>query len=156
MNFYTWVKRESYGEIHLYKVFLFCDAPAMLKRFLPFFSLPLFLLAGCTSVFTNLTPQTQVRNTNNLYAVEVSMTSRQQTLRWDSIKPQILVGTEVYPMRPTLLMTNRWEGLIPVAPGTNLSHYRYKFDFQYNAMGASRPDSALSPEYGLRILDRAD
>jgi hypothetical protein len=126
----------------------------MLKRFLPF--LGFLLLAGCTSVFTNLTPQTQVRNTNNLYTVECAMASRQQTLRWDSIKPQILVGTETYPMRRTLLMTNRWEGLIPVNPGTNITHYRYKFDFQYNAMGGSRPDSALSSEYTLRVLDKAD
>jgi hypothetical protein len=126
----------------------------MPKRILPF--LGFLVLTGCTSVFTNLTPQTQVRNTNNLYTVEAAMTSRQQTLRWDSIKPQILVGTEVYPMRPTLLMTNRWEGLIPVSPGTNLTHYRYKFDFQYNTMGGSRPDSALSPEYSLRILDKAE
>jgi hypothetical protein len=128
----------------------------MLKRFLPFLSVPLLLLAGCTSVFTNLTPQTQVRNTNNLYTVECAMTSRQQTLRWDSIKPQILVGAEVYQMRPTRLMTNRWEGLVPVSPGTNLTHYRYKFDFEYNAMGGSRADSALSPEYSLRILDKAE
>jgi len=128
----------------------------MLKRLLPFLSLSLLLLAGCTSVFTNLSPQTQVRNTNNLYTVEVAMTSRQQTLRWDSIKPQILVGSEVYQMRPTLLMTNRWEGLIPVSSGTNLVHYRYKFDFQYNSIGNARPDSALSPEYSLRVLDKSE
>lgn len=128
----------------------------MSKRFWPFLSLPVLLLAGCTSVFTNLSPQTQVRNTNNLYTVECAMTSRQQTLRWDSIKPQILVGTETYSMRPTLLMTNRWEGLVPVSPGTNLVRYRYKFDFQYNAMGSARSDSALSPEYSLRILDKSE
>lgn len=128
----------------------------MLKRFLLVLLLPLLLLTGCTSVFTNLSPQTQVRNTNNLYTVEVAMVSRQQTLRWDSIKPQILVGSDVYQMRPTLLMTNRWEGLIPVSPGTNFVHYRYKFDFQYNAMGTTRPDSALSPEYSLRILDKSE
>jgi hypothetical protein len=136
--------------------FPFATLQHMLKRFLPFLSLPLLLLAGCTSVFTNLTPQTQVRNTNNLYTVEVAMTSRQQTLRWDSIKPQILVGSEVYQMRPTRLMTNRWEGLVPVSPGTNLTHYRYKFDFQYNTLGGSKPDSALSPEYSLRILDKSE
>jgi hypothetical protein len=128
----------------------------MLKRSSPFLSLPLLVLAGCTSVFTNLTPQTQVRNTNNLYTVECAMASRQQSLRWDTIKPQILVGTEVYTMRPTRLMTNRWEGLIPVSPGTNLTHYRYKFDFQYNAMGGARADSALSPEYSLRVLDKSE
>jgi hypothetical protein len=88
-----------------------------------------------------------------LYPVEVAMESRQQTLRWDTIHPQIIVGNEVYPMRPTNLMTNRWEGLVPVPAGTDLVHYRYKFDFSYNAMGKAKPDSALSPEYTLRILE---
>lgn len=84
------------------------------------------------------------------------MDSRQQTLRWDSIRPQIVVGTEFYPMRQTQLMRNRWEGLVPVPPGTNLVHYRYKADFQYNAMGNPKSDSALSPEYTLHILDKPE
>jgi hypothetical protein len=124
----------------------------MLKRMLLCLFAPLFL-SGCTSTFTNLTPLHQTRNANNLYPVEVAMTSRQQTLRWDTIHPQIVVGNEVYPMRPTTLMTNRWEGLVPVPPGTGLVHYRYKFDFNYNALGKARADSALSPEYTLRIAE---
>jgi hypothetical protein len=124
----------------------------MLKRFLPVLFAPL-LLAGCTSTFTNLTPVHQTRNANNLYPVEVAMSSRQQTLRWDTIKPQIVVGADIYPMRPTNLMTNRWEGLVPVPSGSSLVHYRYKFDFDYNAMGHSKPDSALSPEYTLHISE---
>jgi hypothetical protein len=124
----------------------------MLKRFL-LFSLAPLLLAGCTATFTNLTPQRQVRNANNLYPVEVALDSRQETMRWESIKPQIVVGSEFYSMRPTLLMTNRWEGLVPVSAGTNLVHYRYKFDYQYNAMGNPRPDSAFSPEYTLQIIE---
>jgi hypothetical protein len=124
----------------------------MLKRFLPVLFAPL-LLAGCTSTFTNLTPVHQTRNANNLYPVEVAMSSRQQTLRWDTIKPQIVVGTDIYPMRPTNLMTNRWEGLVPVPPGSSLVHYRYKFDFDYNAMGRPKPDSALSQEYTLHISE---
>lgn len=125
----------------------------MRKKLLPLLLAPL-LIAGCKATFTNLTPQHQARNDNNLYPVEVALDSRQQTMRWDSIKPQIVVGKEFYPMRPTLLMTNRWEGLVPVPPGTNITHYRYKFDYNYNAMGNPRPDSALSPEYTLRILDK--
>jgi hypothetical protein len=124
----------------------------MLKRFLPILIAPL-LVTGCTSTFTNLTPLHQTRNANNLYPLEVSMTSRQQTLRWDSIRPQIMVGHEVYPMRPTTLMTNRWEGLVPVPADTKLVHYRYKFDYDYNTMGAAKPDSALSPEYTLNIAE---
>jgi hypothetical protein len=124
----------------------------MLKRMLPLLFAPL-LLAGCTSTFTNLTPLHQTRNSNNLYPVEVAMESRQQSLRWDTIHPQIIVGDQVYPMRPTNLMTNRWEGVVPVPAGTDLVHYRYKFDFNYNAMGGPKPDSALSPEYTLRILE---
>ena len=111
------------------------------------------LLAGCTSTFTNLTPLHQTRNANNLYPVEVAMASRQQTLRWETIHPQIVVGNEIYQMRPTTLMTNRWEGLVPVPAGTSLVHYRYKFDYSYNAMGQPKADSSLSPEYTLRIAE---
>ena len=125
----------------------------MLKRILFLLCAPL-LLAGCNATFTNLTPQQQVRSTNNLYTVEVALATRQQTMRWDSIKPQIMVGPELYTMRLTPLMTNRWEGLIPVPATTNLVHYRYKFDYNYNAMGPAQPDSALSPMYTLKILDQ--
>jgi hypothetical protein len=124
----------------------------MLKKFLPVLFLPL-LLAGCTTTFTNLTPLQQPRNTNNLYTVEVSLNTRQQSLRWDTIRPQIMVGTDYYPMRPTPLMTNRWEGLLPVSASTSLVHYRYKFDYDYNTLGKPKPDSSLSPEYTLRIVE---
>jgi hypothetical protein len=112
------------------------------------------LLVGCTSTFTNLTPHQQSRNPNNLYTLEVAMTSRQQSLRWDSIRPQIIIGKDSYPMRPTSLMTNRWEGLVPVAQEVNQVHYHYKFDFDYNGFGGPKPDSAMSPEYTLKILDQ--
>ena len=116
--------------------------------------LPL-LMAGCSTpaVLTNLTPQTQERSSNNFYTVEVALASRQQTMRWDSIKPQIVVGNDFYAMRPIRLMTNRWEGLLPVPPSTNVVHYHYKFDYNYNAMGSPRSDSASSPEYILKIQD---
>src|SRR5947209_127032 len=133
---------------------LFRSHPArhMLKKFLPLLSLAL-LAVGCNATFTNLTPQTQFRNPNNLYPVEVSLDTRQATLRWETIHPQIIVGTDFYTMRPTLLMTNRWEGFVPVPPATNLVHYRYKFDFNYSAMGKLKVDSALSPEYTLRVVE---
>jgi hypothetical protein len=123
----------------------------MLKKILPLLFLPL-LLAGCTATFTNLTPKQQIANDNHLYPVEVAFDSRQQSLRWDSIHPQIVVGSEFYPMRQTQLMNNRWEGLVPVQPGTTVIHYHYKFDYLNNAFGPREPDSAASPEYTLRIL----
>ncbi len=124
----------------------------MLKRMLPLLFAPL-LLAGCTATFTNLTPTQRTRSTNNLYQVEVAMNSRQESLRWDSIHPQIVVGNDYYPMRPTALMTNRWEGLVPVPPGVNQIHYRYKFDYSYNSLGTPRNNSAMSPEYTLKVKD---
>ncbi len=130
---------------------LFVRFTFMRKKSLAILLAPL-LLAGCATTFTNLTPLEQPRNANGLYPVEVALASRQQTLRWDSIRPQIMVGDNYFPMRPTPMMTNRWEGLVPVPANANLVHYRYKFDFEYNAMGHPKPDSALSPEYTLRII----
>jgi uncharacterized protein YceK len=131
----------------------FATLPGMLKKILPLMFVPL-LMGGCAATLTNLTPTQQVRNANNLYPVEVALSSRQQAMRWNSIQPQIVVGTDIYPMRPTLLMTNRWEGLVPAQPGVNIVHYRYKFDFQVNAFGPAKADSATSQEYTLRILDQ--
>ena len=125
----------------------------MFKKSLTLLFLSL-LLAGCATQLTNLTPQQQVRNANNLYPVEVAFDTRQQTVRWQSIQPRIVVGTEFYDMRPTPFLTNRWEGLIPVAQGTRVVHYRYKFDFKYNRMGDPGRDNAVSPEYTLRIVDQ--
>ena len=124
----------------------------MLKRFLALLVAPL-LLSGCTATFTNLTPRQQARTTNNVYRVEVALASRQQTLRWDSIQPKVIVGDNTYPMQATPLMTNRFEGLIPVAPGTDSVHYHYRFDFNYNAFGGPRPDSTVSPDYKLKIVE---
>ena len=124
----------------------------MLKRISSLLLLPL-LLAGCAADITNLTPKQQIRSANNLYPVEVKLSSREQSLRWDSIKPQIFVNGEFYPMRPTPLMTNRWEGLVPVPAGANSVRYQYKFDFKNNAFGGPVPNSAFSREYTLKILE---
>jgi hypothetical protein len=125
----------------------------MLKKTLPLLLLPL-LLGGCAATLTNLTPKQQIRNANNLYPVEVALASKQQTMRWQSIRPQIIVGTESYPMRLTPLMTNRWEGLIPVPTGENTVRYHYKFDYLANAFGPPQPDSASSQEFILHIIDQ--
>lgn len=125
----------------------------MLKKISVLLLLPLWL-GGCAANFTNLTPKQQVRNANNLYPIEVALNSRQQTMRWDSIKPQIIVNGEFYPMRPTPLMTNRWEGLIPIPAGALSVHYQYKFDYLHNAFGGPQPDSAFSREYTLKVIEQ--
>ena len=125
----------------------------MLKKILPLLTLPL-LLGGCAATLTNLTPKQQIRNPNNLYPVEVALASHQQTMRWETIRPQIIVGSESYPMRPTPLMTNRWEGLIPVPATESSVRYHYKFDYMVNAFGPAQPDSASSKEFTLKILDQ--
>jgi len=124
----------------------------MLKKTLPFLLLP--LLAGCAAQFTNLTPRQQVRNDKNLYPVEVAFSSKQQTLRWDSIKPQVVVAGQAYGLHPTSMMTNRWEGLVPGPTDANLVHYHYRFDFNTTGFGKLEPDSAVSPEYTLRVLQQ--
>jgi hypothetical protein len=115
--------------------------------------LPVLLLAGCASTFTRVTPLEQPRNPDNLYPVEVIFNSPQQSLRWDSIQPFVLVNGEPYPMRPVPMVQNRWEGLVPVPAGADSVNYRFKFNYQYNNFGTPpQPDSAYSPEYQLKII----
>lgn len=123
----------------------------MLKKVALLSILPLFL-CGCAAKFTNLTPRQQVRNADGLYPVEVAFNSRQQTLRWETITPQIVVGSETYPMHHTPLISNRWEGLIPVPPGVDAVTYHYKFDFLQNDFGPQSPNSATSQNYTLHIV----
>lgn len=125
----------------------------MAKRFCLLALLPL-LLAGCAAKFTNLTPQRLPRAADNLYPVEVAMNSRQRSMRWDTLRPVVVVGADHYPMQPTPLMTNRWETLVPVLPGENLIHYRFRFDYLYTTIPGRKPDSARSPTYQLFIVDK--
>lgn len=123
-----------------------------ITRFLPLL-LPA-LLAGCTGTLTNLTPGYQPRNPSGLYPVSVAFNTRQQSLRWESIKPYVQIGNELIEMRRTPLMTNRWETLVSVPPGTSAISYRYKFDWQYNAIPTPRNDSLLSSPQTLQIVDQ--
>jgi hypothetical protein len=65
-----------------------------------------------------------------------------------------MVGLESYPMQKTSLMRNRWETLVPIPADKNVINYRLKFDFEYNAIPDPRPDSKLSSEYKLEIVDK--
>ena len=125
-----------------------------LKKFLPL--LPVLLVAGCASTasFTHMTPSHQPRNGDNLYPVEVAFSSQQQSIRWDSLQPHVLVQGQSYPLRPVPVVKNRWEGLIPVPPTLNAVTYRFKFDYLYNAFGKNpQPDSSWSPIYSLKVMD---
>jgi hypothetical protein len=125
----------------------------MWKKILPVLSV--LLLTGCAAQFTRLTPMQQPRNPNNLYQVEVAFNSHQQSLRWESIQPYVLVNGEPYPLRPVSLVQRRWEGYVPVPPGVNSVNYRFKFDYKYNAVGsAPKSNSAFSPIYKLTIVDQ--
>jgi hypothetical protein len=123
-----------------------------MKKFLLLLLTP-FLFVGCSTI-TNLTPATQPRNATGLYPIEAKWDSRQQSIRPQSFKPSVMVGLESYPMRKTPLMKNRWETLVPISADKNMINYRFKFDFEYNAIPQPRPDSILSREYQLGIVDR--
>lgn len=124
----------------------------MWKKLLPVVTA--LLLTGCASQFTRLSPLQQPRNPNNLYPVEVQFNSTQQSLRWDSLKPYVLVDGALYPLRPVPMVNNRWEGYVPVAPGSSGAAYRFKFDYLYNTFGATpKPSSAWSPTYQLKVTD---
>lgn len=123
----------------------------MLKKTLPF--LLVTLLAGCATQITNLTPHVQTRNQNNLYPVEVAFRSQQQNIRWDSVRPTVIVNNQPFEMHPTAMMTNRWEGYVPVPPGVDAVKYRYRVDFDVNGFGKRSAENAVSPDFTLKIRE---
>ena len=148
------MSRTSSIEIRLYKPAAFVYwYHIMWKKFLPVLSV--LLLTACAGMFTRLTPLQQSRTASNLYPVEVAFNSQQQSLRWETIQPYVLVNGELYPLRPVPLVKNRWEGFVPVPPGVNSVDYRFKFDYKYNAVGsAPKSTSTVSPIYKLNIVDQ--
>ena len=130
----------------------FCDAHGMLKKTLPFLLVTL-LAAGCATQITNLTPHVQTRNQNNLYPVEVAFRSQQQNIRWDSVRPTVIVNNQPFEMHPTAMMTNRWEGYVPVPPGTDTVKYRYRVDFDVNGFGKRSAENAVSQDFTLKVRD---
>lgn len=112
------------------------------------------VLTGCTGTLTNLAPEYQTRRADGLYPVAVAFETRQASLRWQSIKPYVVVGDKFYPMRQMPLMSNRWETLLEVPAGTSIVHYRYKLEWQYNAIPVPQNDSQLTKPQTLRIIDK--
>jgi hypothetical protein len=65
----------------------------------------------------------------------------------------VVVGSETYAMRPTPLMTNRFEGEVPISRERNVIQYRYKVDYDCNGFGNAKSNSVLSPQYTLKITE---
>jgi len=112
------------------------------------------LLAGCATSITNLTPSRLPRDPSGYYRVEAAWYSRREVIRPDSFKPLVVVGFETYPMRRVPVVTDRWEAYIPVPADKEAVLYHYKFDFLDNAFGKPRPNSLMSRDYQLKIMDK--
>jgi len=114
----------------------------------------LAVLCGCSTTISNLTPSQHPRNPNNLYPFEVSFDTNQKTVREHTLKPFVMVGTELYPMEPAPMLKNRWEAQVPIAASTNHVYYRYKFVYEYDRIPKPGESSRLSPTYQLEIVDK--
>jgi hypothetical protein len=114
----------------------------------------LCLAAGCSSTITNLTPSRQARNSTGLYPIEVRWDSNERSIRKDTLKPSVVIGFDSYPMQRTALTTNRWETLVPVPTNAHFLDYRFKFDYLYDSIPVARPNSRLSPNYQMEVVDR--
>jgi len=80
--------------------------------------------------------------------------SNQKSLRKETVQPSVIVGLQTYPMQPAPVLKNRWETLVPIAADQKIVHYRFKVDFQYEAVPVRRSGSDLSAPYQLEIVDQ--
>lgn len=113
------------------------------------------LLCGCTyTSISNLTPSRYPKNTDGLYLFQVEWDSNQQSLKRDTLKPYVVIGTESYPLQKTPMMKNRWEAMVPIPGDKPVVNYRYKFDYEYLGIPARRPNSKLSDPYQIQIQEK--
>ncbi len=113
------------------------------------------LVTGCsTTRITNLTATRQPRSTTGMYPVEFQWDSSQQSIIEATIKPQVVVGNESYPMRPSLGIDNRWETVVPVPASQQSVNYHFKVDYIFREFGGPARSSILSSEYRLLIIDK--
>ena len=123
----------------------------ILKKLFPLMLLAAFLTSCATTTITNLTPTQYPRNPSGQYLVEMQITSEQQTLRPETIKPYVVVGTQSYPMAQTRKTMNRWEAMIPIASDKTGIAFHYKVDYQYNKFGKPGEGSLRSQDYPLVV-----
>ena len=112
------------------------------------------VFSGCTTTITNLTPSQLQRDPNNLYPFEVGFDTKQKVVREQSLRPFVMIGTELYPMQPAPMLKNRWEAQVPIPASTNYVYYRFKFDYDYDRIGKPGESTRLSPTYQLEIVDK--
>ena len=126
-----------------------------MSKYVWMFAVCALVLAGCaTSRITNLTTTRQPRNATGMYSVELAWDSSQSSIIDNSLKPYVVVGFDMYPMRPSLGIANRWETVIPVPADKNFTVYHFKVDYHYRAFGDPEKSSKLSNSYRLDIVDK--
>src|SRR5688572_9943483 len=112
------------------------------------------LLTGCSTTITNLTSSHVPRTADNLYPFEVALETSQASMKENSLQAFVLLGADVYPMRPVEMLKNRWETAVPIPASTNYVYYRYKFEYLYDRVGGPGKNSRLSTTYQLEIVDK--
>ena len=112
---------------------------------------PIMLMGCMYHKITNLTPGALPRNNSGFYPVEIIWDTNQRTVRYETVQPQVMIGTNSFPMKNTPKMTNRWEALVPVPTPAPELRYRIKVNWKYNAIPAPVGNSQLSEEFRLLI-----
>ena len=109
---------------------------------------------GCkTAAITNLTPSQVPRDPNGEYRFEVAWERIQQNVRPQSVKPNLVVGMQEYPMTESPVATNRWEANVILPAGTDHVTYFYKFNYEYAGFLDVKKSNTRSQEYRLKILE---
>jgi len=132
-----------------------CNAAQAMQKFVWMTAVCALVFAGCVSSrITNLTTTRQPRNASGVYPVEFVWDSNQSSIIDSSIKPYVVIGTEFYPMRPSIGIGNRWETVIPVPADKTFTVYHFKVDYHYRGFGNPEKSSRLSNSYRLDIVDK--
>ena len=114
-----------------------------------------FVIAGCTTGTTNLTPRTVPAQPDSIYAFEVQWESPRRGSTSANVDASVMVDARLFPMSRVPGSVNRWEAAVPLPAGETYVPYKYKFDYWYPGLGRLViTNSEWSPEYRLVVPAR--
>ena len=111
-------------------------------------------VGGCSTVITNLTPDTLPENPSNIYTLSFRAKLGQSNVVQEALKAAVVIDGKEYEMRPIGMGKNIFEFDYAISPGQSEARYYFLIDYDYKISTDVRHNQKFSEVYDLRLINR--